>query len=343
MKLKHIHIDHYKLFDDFDIDFCVKDVPLPIVLIAGVNGTGKSTLLDYIRPNRWANKQTGEICIVNEGGEQVFQVPPTLVQDSEYQEFFSSILYFGTDNITQASGQLEKEVLKYVDRFVYVEGKTSFEAYREIQALMDDVFAGFSLQVRFKGINADKHLVFVNPDGAEFGVEGLSDGEKQILAKVFPLFTADMKGHVILMDEPENSLHPSWQSYLLPVLRRCAETNNCQFILATHSPQIISSAYHEEIRLLVRKEGKLQVATCQEGSYGWTIERVLAEIQDVPIQRVPEIEQKLEALREAVRSNRYETEDFKHELSTLEALLGASDRDLILIRMEILRKKKGGQ
>lgn len=88
MKLKHIHIDHYKLFDDFDIDFCVEDVPLPIVLIAGVNGTGKSTLLDYIRPKRWANKQTGEICIVNEGGEQVFQVPPTLVQDSEYQEFF---------------------------------------------------------------------------------------------------------------------------------------------------------------------------------------------------------------------------------------------------------------
>lgn len=70
---------------------------------------------------------------------------------------------------------------------------------------------------------------------------------------------------------------------------------------------------------------------------------MLAEIQDVPIQRVPEIEQKLEALREAVRSNRYETEDFKHELLTLEALLGASDRDLILIRMEILRKKKGGQ
>ena len=341
MKLKHIHIDHYKLFDDFDIDFCVEDVPLPIVLIAGVNGTGKSTLLDYIRPKRWANKQTGEICIVNEGGEQVFQVPPTLVQDSEYQEFFSSILYFGTDNITQASGQLEKEVLKYVDRFVYVEGKTSFEAYGKIQALLDTVFADFHLQVRFKGLDADRHLRFVNQDGAEFGVNELSDGEKQLLMKVFPLFMGDMKGHVILMDEPDGSLHPSWQSYLLPILRRCAEEKDSQFILATHSPQIISSAYQNEIRLLTRDaDGFIRAKYCKDGPYGWTVEKVLDEIQHVPVRRVPEVEGRLDNLHKAIRENRYETEAFKEELKNMESLLGYSDPDLTLIRMEILRRRK---
>ena len=251
-------------------------------------------------------------------------------------------MYFDAENVSQASGQLQREVLRYVDRVVYVEGKTSFEAYQEIQSLIDDVFADFHLQVRFKGIDENKQLVFVNGNGEAFGVDGLSDGEKQVLAKVFPLFAADMKGRVILMDEPESSLHPSWQGYLLPVLRRCAEANDCQFILATHSPQIISSAYREEIRMLTRNaEGHVQAEYCVDGSYGWTVEKVLDEIQEVLMQRVPEIERRLEALRMAVRGNRYDTEPFKHELAELEALLGYSDRDLTLIRLEIIRRKKG--
>ena len=196
-----------------------------------------------------------------EEGEKTFQIPPTITQDSEYRRVFASVLYFSANNVEKVSKQLEEKILKYVDRFVYVEGRTSFEAYREIQALIDDVFADFHLQARFKGIDANKHLVFVNQNGAEFGVDGLSDGERQVLAKVFPLFAADARGRVILMDEPEESLHPSWQSYLLPVLRRCAKGNDCQFVLATHSPQIISSAHREEVRLLTRDaEGRIQAS-----------------------------------------------------------------------------------
>ena len=88
-------------------------------------------------------------------------------------------------------------------------------------------------------------------------------------------------------------------------------------------------------------EGYVQAEYCVDGPYGWTVEKVLDEIQEVPMQRVPEIERRLEALRMAVRGNRYDTEPFKHELAELEALLGYSDRDLTLIRLEIIRRKKG--
>lgn len=342
MKLKHLHIDSYKLFHDFDMDFCADDTPLSIVVIAGVNGNGKSTLLKYLLPTNFSSSHTGKVSVSTDRGDESFQIPPSIGEYKRYKQAFDCISYFGTEDVSRASGQLEREVLKYVDRFVYVEGKTSFEAYRKIQALIDDVFADFHLQVRFKGIDANKHLVFVNGNGETFGVDGLSDGEKQVLAKVFPLFAADVKGRVILMDEPESSLHPSWQGYLLPVLRRCAEANDCQFILATHSPQIISSAHQEEIRMLTRNaEGHVQAECCVDGPYGWTVEKVLDEIQGVPIQRVPEIERRLEALRAAVREERYDTELFKQELSELETLLGHSDRDLTLIRLEIIRRKKG--
>lgn len=341
MKLKHLHIDDYKLFHDFDIDFCKGDEPLGIVVITGVNGNGKSTLLDYVRLQRSSASQTGKICVTVAGVDKTFEIPPPLTELAEYKDLFQDVLYFSSANTSTASQQLEKEILKYVDRFVYVEGKTSFEAYREIQALIDTVFADFHLQVRFKGIDADKHLVFLNQNAEEFGVDDLSDGEKQVLAKVLPLFFADMKGRVVLMDEPESSLHPAWQSYLLPVLRRCVELQECQFILTTHSPQIIAAAHQDEVRILTRSaDGRVQAEYCVGGPYGWTVEKVLDEIQKVSVQRVPEIEDRLENLREKIKSGQYETEEFAKEIKELEAMLGVSDPDLTLIRLELFRRKK---
>ncbi|WP_277234743.1 AAA family ATPase [Phocaeicola salanitronis] len=341
MKLKHIHIDSHKLFHDFDIDFCDGNEPLRIVVIAGINGIGKSTVLEYIRPKNMSSTHTGTIQVVMGGEDKAFDVPPSPFQYNAYREAFDSVSYFGANDTGRDSTDLEKKIVRYVDHLVYEEGKTSFEAYKRIQELLDIVFADFHLQVRFKGLNADRQLRFVNGEGAEFGVDGLSDGEKQLLVKVFPLFMGDMKGRVVLMDEPDSSLHPSWQSYLLPILRRCAEENDCQFFLATHSPQIISSAYRKEIRILIRDaNGYIRAEHCEEGPYGWTVEKVLDEIQNVPVQRVPDVEKRLEALRKAVRENRYTDEGFLHEMKALESLLGYSDPDLTLIRMEIMRKQK---
>lgn len=345
MKLKHIHIDRYKLFHDFDIDFCAGKEPLSLVVIAGVNGSGKSTLLQYIRPHKMAIPPTGRIDVWMRDGEELsFQIPPSPVQSNAYKQAFENVLYFAANDTGRTSGQLEKVLLKYVDRCVYEEGRSSFEAYREIQAMLDTIFADFHLQVRFKGLNADRHPRFVSPDGTEVGVDDLSDGERQLLAKLFPLFMADMQGRVVLMDEPDSSMHPAWQSYLVPVLRRCAKEKGCQFILATHSPQVIASVRREELRILTREaEGTVRTVraeTCEEGPYGWTVERVLDEIQDVPLQRAPEVEKKLADLRKMVQANQAGTETFAGRLKELEVLLGYSDPELVLIRMEMMRKRK---
>jgi predicted ATP-binding protein involved in virulence len=209
--------------------------------------------------------------------------------------------------------------------------------------MVNEIFTDFNLTSRFQGINRERKLVFINIQGVSFGMGDLSAGEKQILGKIFPLFTDETREKVILMDEPEESLHPSWQSCLLPVLRRCAKENDCQFILATHSPQIISAARKEELRLLVSDENnKIKAVTCSEGSYGWTVEKVLSEIQHVQHFRVPEVENKLEELCRMIQEKRYETDAFRSLWNEMEELLGYSDKDLILMRMEIIRKKKVG-
>lgn len=64
--------------------------------------------------------------------------------------------------------------------------------------------------------SSDSELRFVNGDGVEFGVNGLSDGEKLLLIKVFPLFMGGMEGRVILIFRviPIQTFHLfEWKSY----------------------------------------------------------------------------------------------------------------------------------
>ena len=340
MKLKHIHIEEYNVFKNFDINFYSADKIQNLIVLTGVNGNGKTTLLrDVIYGDDSANKPEGCMTIDNDGLIETFELPTSPGSES-YKKAFSKVIFYTADDKSSVN-QLQKEIIRYVDKFVYVEGKTSFEAYNKIQSLIDDIFSGFDLQVRFKGISEEKQLIFTDLNNKEFGIEGLSNGEQQILSKVFPLFTDSMKGHVILIDEPEDSLHPSWQVRLIPVLRRCSESNDCQFILATHSSQIISSAYKEEIRVFIRDDkGYVRAENCTDGSYGWTVEKVLSEIQGVKYLRIPDIECRLSELCNMVNKGEYDSPEFKEALSRMETLLGYSDRDLVLIRMEVIRKRK---
>jgi DNA repair exonuclease SbcCD ATPase subunit len=49
MKIRKLHIDNYKVFQDFNLDFTNNGKAQSLVAIAGINGSGKTTLLkDFI-------------------------------------------------------------------------------------------------------------------------------------------------------------------------------------------------------------------------------------------------------------------------------------------------------
>ncbi|BAV99429.1 conserved hypothetical protein [Lysobacter enzymogenes] len=68
-----------------------------------------------------------------------------------------------------------------------------------------------------------------------------SSGEQCMLVLMLGIAGYIEDGSVILIDEPEISLHPEWQEDFMDLLKASFRRyKRCQFIIATHSPQIIS-------------------------------------------------------------------------------------------------------
>ena len=103
--------------------------------------------------------------------------------------------------------------------------------------------------------DSDKHidierekniLVFKEgKDGKTVTLDLLSAGEKQLLLILLTVFLMDEKPAVLLMDEPEVSLHIEWQEKLIKSLRKL--NSNCQLIVTTHSPSIFASGWENKI------------------------------------------------------------------------------------------------
>ena len=104
----------------------------------------------------------------------------------------------------------------------------------------------------------------VQKQGQELIINQLSDGEKCLLAMVGDLarrlaianpgLPNPLQGEgVVLIDEIELHLHPKWQRAIVPALTRTFP--NCQFIVTTHSPQVLGEVKGKVYRLKSTSDG----------------------------------------------------------------------------------------
>jgi predicted ATP-binding protein involved in virulence len=89
------------------------------------------------------------------------------------------------------------------------------------------------------GIERDKGFLVTTSLGAALNPDYLSSGEQHELVLAYRLLFDVDPGSLILIDEPELSLHVSWQQTFLPDLLRISEAADLEFLIATHSPAII--------------------------------------------------------------------------------------------------------
>ena len=110
----------------------------------------------------------------------------------------------------------------------------------------------------FNATTSPSGLHFVKNDGTRVHVSGLSGGERSYiilladLARRLQVFAPDKPldeiPAIVLIDEVELNLHPGWQSEIVPVLTDVFRA--CQFIVTTHSPQVLSGVERANVRII---------------------------------------------------------------------------------------------
>ena len=94
-----------------------------------------------------------------------------------------------------------------------------------------------------------------NKNGKLFSTNEMSSGELSLIATAFFLSHTLKERAVLLIDEPENSLHPEWQLAYISRIKDLFPYTDYHFHIATHSPLIISGAQKEENTLIHRFDG----------------------------------------------------------------------------------------
>ncbi|WP_430309569.1 AAA family ATPase [Pseudomonas sp. PONIH3] len=85
----------------------------------------------------------------------------------------------------------------------------------------------------------------------------LSSGEQQMLALLVKVIVSATPNARILIDEPEISLHVSWQRLLPIMLSKMCEHFDCDMVIATHSPLLVTSALSASNHCFVAQDQQL--------------------------------------------------------------------------------------
>lgn len=124
-------------------------------------------------------------------------------------------------------------------RFTHHDGLFSInvpdlEIFKEGMAQKIIQLSKFSV-IRISSATFSKNGVLVNSND-------MSSGEINTLLMLFKISSEIEDNSLILIDEPEISMHPAWQTEIIPSIERCfSNYKGCHFIAATHSPQVVSS------------------------------------------------------------------------------------------------------
>ncbi len=152
-----------------------------------------------------------------------------IIQDSKYDAKFSEALKIYFDDFSR-----------------------KFEVFEPLIQKMDLFTQIVNDRLMFKKVSISRTNGFdvVDSDSkAELKLSQLSSGEKQEIVLFYDLIFNTKADLMLLLDEPEISLHISWQKKFLDDLLKVSSVIPMHAIVATHSPQIINNHWDIQIDL----------------------------------------------------------------------------------------------
>lgn len=333
-RLRNIKFKNHPVLGDLFVDFCDQQGnPVDTILIAGENGTGKSSLLESIyellNPIQKAtayciqcvefeidnkiitfnfkDEQNGDNIfrhIIDDQGNAIYISSVDFNKVYPFKFIFSDVdinfkskpisyvtsLSLDENDKNQRSGEDIATQIKQLLIDIYTEDALEFEKYcsenpslRVEEIKIDKRITRFANafdvmfdEMRFGGISTElgEKEVYFQKFGKRISIDSLSSGEKQIVYRgCFLLKDINaISGAIVLIDEPEISLHPSWQmrimNYYKNIFTNSDGVQTSQIFAVTHSPFIIhnDNRYNDKV-LVLSKDGSGKIIVNDKAEY----------------------------------------------------------------------------
>ena len=231
-------------------------------ILVGINGCGKTTLLNLMSDYYTGQKIKKGIAESVSGtaiGSPVtyirsFDVPANAKKKTE------SMLLQELKHVINQNGEgtsffdYRMKMLNYPDKAEMIQKRIG-TFFKLVNTLFEETGKEITIDPQNNTLvfsireTEGKHLAgnasTVDNSGRKIQLDQLSSGEKQMLLILTTVFLQEEKPNVLLMDEPEISLHISWQDRLIEWIRTL--NPYCQVILTTHSPNIFANGWEDKI------------------------------------------------------------------------------------------------
>jgi len=292
-------------------------------------------------------------------------------------------IYYGTGrgvfNIPQRTKGFGKTFSRFDAFNSSLESKTNFKRFVEYFYFLEDKESKLqkekrSFDIELSELKAIRLAIqrlmqdFSNPRGAypagikvdwlidnetkELRIEQLSDGYRTTLAMTMDIVARmaeanpnaenplDTEG-VVLIDEVDLHLHPGWQQHILTDLMRTFP--KVQFIVSTHSPQVITSVKPESLRVIDWQKQHPQLLPV-DFSEGAEAQQVLLDVLGLKSARPEQlaIVKKLHQYQLLIETNQWDSPEAKVLKYELDLWGGEHEPELARLDMDIRLKELGG-
>ena len=411
MRIKELNLNNFRGIKSLNLVFSTNQ---NVVVLVGINGVGKSSILDYInlsiryysqvseKHSFYGNKQLvvdhnilesdiylGTNITLNHTGVELsngMDANWTMIgikdcndDDEERLDYFIETLNKSENNIIlSAWEELTDRYFYYLSnrQFIDLTGADSTKAkniidfksfskwFKETEDLENERRLSDNIEYRHPLLKAVRQAVYsilgdgysnltfkraidkiiIKKSGREIALELLSDGEKNLLAMVGHLSRRLAEEYdrfenklddssIVLIDEIELHLHPEWQRMIIPRLTKTFP--NCQFIVTTHSPQVLSHVDPECIHIL-DYDGDNVIVKRPESSYGLDSNRILEDILGVS-KRPQEIQDRMLELFRTINNN--DLVSAKEIVRELGDRIGINEPELVKAEATIKRRE----
>jgi predicted ATPase len=260
------------LWNRFDVNWTLNP---DVNILVGENGTGKSTILNLIA-NRWDKKEQPhhnepylELGIMPNSPQSQWMMLPSASEsykslsgiDIQFIKTFDAPFYTLTEKEMKRKPyikstldeELENAIAQYVDYQLNISNEIIFnkvpsaKAFAKKLLFIETINRLFQITGKVMDVK-DSKLAFKLSDGTKINWYDLSSGEKQLLIILLTVLCQNEKSSILILDEPEISLHLRWQYELIPIIRKI--NPHCQLLIATHSPSIYGKGWRNKVTFI---------------------------------------------------------------------------------------------